>query len=280
MLKIGRFNKLKITTINQQIASLDAGEYSELSLKLDSQHADVQVGDELEVFVYTDGQGQLKASPDKPLAQVDEVAWLKVVSTGKAGAFLDWGLPKDLLVPYSEQKQKMQVGSCYLVRLFLDEDNRIAASAILDDFILDEAVYLKDGDQVELIIADETDLGVKAIVNHKFWGILYRNELFQPVHKGQKLTGFIKKIRPDKKIDLVLTQDKFKQKVDRVADKILSRLQQQGGELAVNDKSEPELIYDTFAVSKKVFKQALGNLYKKRLISLTENGIRLEQQEK
>ncbi len=280
MLKIGRFNKLKITTINQQIASLDAGEYSELSLKLDNQHADVQVGDELEVFVYTDGQGQLKASLDKPLAQVDEVAWLKVVSTGKAGAFLDWGLPKDLLVPYSEQKQKMQVGSYYLVRLFLDEDNRIAASAILDDFILDEAVYLKDGDQVELIIADETDLGVKAIVNHKFWGILYRNELFQPVHKGQKLTGFIKKIRPDKKIDLVLTQDKFKQKVDRVADKILSRLQQQGGELAVNDKSEPELIYDTFAVSKKVFKQALGNLYKKRLISLTENGIRLEQQEK
>ncbi len=279
MLKIGRFNKLKITALNQQIASLDAGD-SELTLKLDNQHADAQVGDELEVFVYTDGQGQLKASLDKPLAQVDEVAWLKVVSISKAGAFLDWGLPKDLLVPYSEQKQKMQLGSYYLVRLFLDEDNRIAASAILDDFILDEAVYLKDGDRVELIIADETDLGVKAIVNHKFWGILYRNELFQPVHKGQKLTGFIKKIRPDKKIDLILTQDNFKQKVERVADNILSRLQQQGGEMAVNDKSDPELIYDTFSVSKKVFKQALGQLYKKRLISMTENGIRLGQQEK
>jgi predicted RNA-binding protein (virulence factor B family) len=214
------------------------------------------------------------------LAQVDEVAWLKVVSLSHAGAFLDWGLPKDLLVPFSEQKQKMTEGRHCLVKLFLDESNRIAASAILDDFIRDEAVYLKEGQKVDLIIADETDLGIKAIINHEFWGVLYKNELFQRLSKGQKITGFIKKIREDKKIDLILSQDKYGQKSDSVAGQILARLRQQGGEMAITDKSPPQLIYDSFSVSKKVFKQALGGLYKRRLITMTETGIRLTEKAK
>ncbi len=235
------------------------------------------VGESMEVFVYTDGQGRLLASQKKPLAMLDEVAWLKVVSVNQVGAFLDWGLSKDLLVPYSEQKQKMVEGRSYLVKLFLDESNRIAASAILDDFILDQAVYLKAGDQVDLIIAEETDLGFKAVVNHQFWGVLYKNELFQKIRKGQRISGYIKKIREDSRIDLCLNLEKYEQKVNAVTQKILSLLKQQGGELAVNDKSPPELIYQHFAVSKKVFKQALGGLYRQRRIKITGTGIRLTE---
>ena len=275
MINIGKFNTLKICKQRDTEVYLDGGDSGEILLNPKDVQQPGKIGDEVRVFIYSDGKGQLHATTQTPLAQVDEVAWLKVVSLSHAGAFLDWGLPKDLLVPFSEQKQKMTEGRHCLVKLFLDESNRIAASAILDDFIRDEAVYLKEGQKVDLIIADETDLGIKAIINHEFWGVLYKNELFQRLSKGQKITGFIKKIREDKKIDLILSQDKYGQKSDSVAGQILARLRQQGGEMAITDKSPPQLIYDSFSVSKKVFKQALGGLYKKRLVTMTETGIRL-----
>jgi predicted RNA-binding protein (virulence factor B family) len=157
----------------------------------------------------------------------------------------------------------------------LDESNRVAASMLLDDFIQEEAFYFKQGQKVDLIIADETDLGYKAVINNEFWGVLYRNEIFQKLRKGQKTVGYIKKIREDNKIDLVLQVAKYTDKVDSVTEKILSKLKTQGGVMLITDKSPPEEIYKFFGVSKKVFKQSIGTLYKKRIISIDKGSISL-----
>lgn len=275
MIHIGKFNTLTVCKKNDAEVYLDGGDNGEILVKSKKMPRSIEVGDTIDAFIYTDGKGQLVATTQSPLAQVDEVAWLKVVSLSHAGAFLDWGLDKDLLVPFSEQKYKMVEGRYYLVRLFLDEHNRIAASTLLDDFIRDEAVYLKEGQQVALIISDETELGYKAVVDHRFWGVLYKNEVFQRLRKGQKITGYIKKIRTDNKIDLTLESGKYGQKVDSVAENILAFLQRQDGEMRITDKSPPDVIYDTFGVSKKAFKQALGSLYKRRLITISEHSVKL-----
>lgn len=275
MIEFGKFNALTIVNQRDNQIYLDGGELGEIVLAEQALPAGKKIGDTLEVFVYIDGKNQTLATLLRPKAQADEVAWLKVVSLSHAGAFLDWGLPKDLLLPFSEQKGKLAEGRSYLVRLFLDENNRIAASMLLDDFIQDEAFYYKDGQAVELIIADETELGFKAIVDHKYWGVLYKNEIFQSLKKGQKLAGYIKKVRPDHKLDLILNQEKYGQKVDSTSGKILAVLEKHGGYIALTDKSPPEMIYDTFAVSKKVFKQAIGGLYKQRKIVIEDKGIRL-----
>jgi predicted RNA-binding protein (virulence factor B family) len=231
------------------------------------------VGDALDVFVYVDSEGHLAATTTVPLAQVDDIAWLKVVSLNYVGAFLEWGLPKDLLVPFSEQHHEMEVGTSYLVKVFLDTQDRIAATTKIDRFIADESVDFVVGQKVSLIIADKTDLGTKAIINHSHWGMLYQNELFQTIQKGQKLDGYIKQIRDDLKIDLSLHQPGYG-KVEALTDKILAKLQENNGELMLSDKSSPDAIYALFGVSKKVFKQAIGALYKDRLIDLNKNSIK------
>lgn len=273
MIEFGKLNTLTISNRRDNQIYLDGGELGEIALA--DKDVKGQVGDSLRVFVYIDGKNQTIATTVIPKAQADEVACLKVVSLSHAGAFLDWGLPKDLLLPFSEQKGKMVEGRSVLVRLFLDENNRIAASMLLDDFIQDEAFYYKDGQAVTLMIADETELGFKAVVDHKYWGVLYKNEIFQPLRRGQVVSGFIKKVRPDRKLDLILSQEKYGQKVDGTAEKILAVLEKHGGYIGLTDKSPPEMIYDTFAVSKKVFKQAIGGLYKQRRIVIEDNGIRL-----
>ena len=275
MIEIGKFNILTITRKRDNEIYLDGGESGEIALADKELPGDYKVGDVLKVFVYIDGKNQLIATTQTPKAQADEVAWLKVVSLSHAGAFMDWGLPKDLLVPFSEQKGRMVEGRYYLVRLFLDEDNRIAASMLLDEFLQDQAFYFKEGQAVDLIIADQTELGVKAVINHQYWGVIYKNEIFQSLQKGQKLKGYIKKIRPDNKIDLALNQDKYGRKVDDTSDKVLAILEKHGGYIPLTDKSPPEMIYDTFGVSKKVYKQAIGGLYRQRKILIEDNGIRL-----
>ena len=275
MIAIGKFNKLKILKQEAKGFHLDGGESGSILLAATDAPNDSKVGDELNVFVYLDAKGVLQVMTRMPLAQVDDVAWLKCISVSQVGAFLDWGVSKDLLLPFSEQTQKVSEGRSYLVKVFVDESNRIAASMVLEDFIEDEAFYFKQGQQVDLIIADETDLGVKAIINNGYWGVLYKNEIFQKLRKGQKITGYIKKIREDHKIDLVLQMEKYTEKVDSVTNKILDKLKSQGGVILINDKSPPDVIYNTFGVSKKVFKQSIGGLYKKRIISIDKQGISL-----
>jgi len=262
MINIGKINKLKV--VKQQGADVylaDSISGKKVLLADSKLPATCQVDDTLDVFVYVDSEGHLAATAKKPLAEVGDIAWLKVVSLNYVGAFLDWGLPKDLLVPFSEQHHEMEVGRSYLVKVFLDDKNRIAATTKIDKFLSDESVDFEVGQKVSLIIADRSDLGVKAIINNSHWGMLYENELFQPVRKGQKMEGYIKQVREDLKIDLSLHQPGYG-KVVSLTDNIMAKLKANNGVLMLSDKSPPEAIYAAFGVSKKVFKQAIGALYK------------------
>ncbi len=274
MISIGKINKLNV--VKQQGANvyLDDGRSGKVLLADKKLPANCQLGDSLDVFVYVDSEGHLAGTTKTPLAQVGDIAWLKVVSLNYVGAFLDWGLPKDLLVPFSEQYHEMEVGRSYLVKVFLDEQNRIAATTKIDRLLSDESADFAAGQKVSLIIADKSDLGVKAIINNSHWGILYENELFQPVRKGQKLDGYIKRVREDHKIDLSLHQPGYG-KVVSLTDNIIAKLKANNGVLMLSDKSPPEAIYGAFGVSKKVFKQAIGALYKQQLITIDKSGIKL-----
>jgi predicted RNA-binding protein (virulence factor B family) len=274
MLNIGKINTLTIVKKQGPDIYLDNGLSAKVLLADKKPPENCHVGDALEVFVYVDSEGHLAATTKIPLAQVDDIAWLKVVSLNYVGAFLDWGLPKDLLVPFSEQHHEMEVGKSYLVKVFLDDKNRIAATTKIDRFIEDESIDFEVGQKVSLIIADKTELGFKAIVDNTHWGLLYQNELFQPVRRGQKLNGYIKQIREDGKIDLILQEPGYG-KVVSLTDTILIKLNKNNGALDLSDKSPPEAIYATFGVSKKVFKQAIGALYKKQLITIDKDGIKL-----
>ena len=212
----------------------------------------------------------------KPLAEMGQVAWLEVVDVNQTGAFVDWGLPKDLFIPYAEQQHALRKGQRTLVKVYLDNQNRIAGSTRIDHWIKDDASGFTVGEQVSLVIADRTEMGFKAVINHRCWGLLYANELFQPVRKGQVIGGYIKRIRADNKIDLSLNKPGFsKNKIYAVTEHIMRELQAHDGRLTLTDKSPPKDIYATFGVSKKIFKQAIGALYKQRLISLDGDSINL-----
>ncbi len=276
MITIGKVNKLKFTRPQGRDHYLKA-DGKKVLLVDGSLPENIRPGDALEVFVYTDSDGHLAATTRLPKAQVDEVAWLRVSAVNYYGAFLDWGLPKELLVPFSEQLGEMQAGKFYLVRLFLDDLGRIAATAKIAPFIADELESpdeLAAGQKVSLLLADATDLGVKAIINHRYWGLLYNSELYQPVKKGQKIAGYIKQIRADRRIDLTLNQPGYA-KVDPLAEAIMARLNAVGGTLQLGDKSPPDAIHKEFGASKKAFKQAIGALYKQHLIVIAEHHIRL-----
>jgi len=274
MIDIGKVTKLKIVQKSASQIYLGTGASAKILLVDKKMLEHCELGDILDAFVYVDSEGHLAATAQLPLAQVGDIAWLKVVSINYYGAFLDWGLPKDLLVPFSEQHHELEVGKFYLVRVFLDDKNRIAATTKIDKWLADESVDFKAGQKVSLLIAGQTELGIKAIVDGTHWGLLYRNELFQPVKTGQKLEGYIKQIREDHKIDLTLHQPGYG-KVVSLEDRILSALNDNNGVLMISDKSPPEIIYKTFGVSKKVYKQAIGALYKKKLICIDEGAIRL-----
>jgi predicted RNA-binding protein (virulence factor B family) len=276
MINIGKINQLSI--VKQQGANIYLGSaVSNKVLLADKKPpANSQVGDSLTVFVYTDNEGHLAATTKIPLAQVDEIAYLKVAALNYVGAFLDWGLAKNLLVPFSEQHHELEVGKFYMVKVFLDDQQRVVATTKIDKFISDTAdEELTEGQQVDLLIADKTELGVKAIVNNRYWGMLYSNELFQPVSKGQKLTAYIKHIREDLKIDLSLQLQGYIKKVLPLTETIINELNAHNGVLMISDKSPPEAIYALFGVSKKVFKQAIGALYKQELIDIEKTEIRL-----
>ena len=276
MIQIGKVNQLKVIKQQGTNTYLGSGASNKILLA-DKKPAHYAIGDKLSVFVYVDTEGHLAATTTLPLVQADEVAYLKVVSVNYYGAFFDWGLPKDLLVPFSEQHHELEVGKSYLVKAFLDKQQRLVASTKLNKLLSETDDYniFTEGQSVQLIIADNTELGVKAIINHTHWGILYSNEIFQPLHKGQKLTAYIKHIRDDLKIDLSLQPKGYVKQVLPLTDTILNELKAHNGVLMLGDKSPPEDIYAMFAVSKKVFKQAIGALYKQQKISIEETAIKL-----
>jgi hypothetical protein len=275
MAQIGRINKLTIKRIRDYGAHLDGGESGDILMPRRYVPEKAQPGDEVEVFVFADKEGRLRATTQKTYASVGQFAKLRVVACSAAGAYLDWGLQKDLFVPKSEQQDRMEEGKAYVVFVALDDESkRISASSRLDKFLDLQPPNYAEGEEVDLIICEQTDLGYKAVVNHAHWGVVYKNEVFQKLHLGQELKGFIKKIRDDLKIDLSLQQSGY-QKVDDISHAIFKIIKDHGGRIGVTDKSPPEEIYALFGVSKKIFKKAIGTLYKKRLISIDRKEIRL-----
>lgn len=236
-----------------------------------------RINDNIDVFIYFDSEDRIIATTQKPFAQVGETAWLKVVDVTDVGAFLDWGLAKDLLVPYSEQREPMKKDRFYLVYVYLDTETQlIAASSRLENFIAKQSVALFDGQAVDLMLADQTDLGYKAIINHSVWGVLYQSEIFQELTIGQKISGWVKKVREDGKIDLCLQKPGY-EKVPDFAEQIIQKIAAHGGYMEITDKSGPEEISEIFGVSKKTFKKAIGALYKARRITLEKDGIALSR---
>ena len=275
MVQIGRINTLTVKKIRDYGVHLDGGDSGDILLMKRYAPEKCRPGDELEVFVYADGPARLRATTQKPYATVGQFAKLRVAANTSAGAFLDWGLQKDLLVPKKEQHARMAEGKSYVVFVFLDEKtNRISASAKLDKFLDRQQPEYNEGEEVDLIIYAKTDLGYKAVVNNSHGGMVYKNEVFQELNVGQQLKGYIKKIRGDHKIDVSLQQPGF-QKIDAVSRAILKTIKDHDGRIEVTDKSPPENIYSLFGVSKKTFKKAIGVLYKKRLVTLEANGIKL-----
>ncbi len=277
MVQIGKINRLSIKEIHAGAIQLNGGGLGDILLKGRHAARKYGLGDEVDVFVYFDKEQRLLATIQKPYAIVGEFAKLTVVSTTQAGAFLGWGLEDDLFVPKSEQQNNMREGNAYVVFVFLSEkNNRITASSKLDKFLNKQPPGYAVGEEVDLLIHAKTELGYSAVVNSSHVGIIYNNEVFQKLVIGQRQKGYIKKIRDDFKIDLRLQQTGY-HGVSDVSQTILNTIKDCGGMVAVTDKSPPEDIYDLFGVSKKVFKKAIGALYKKKLIILGTDGIKLSE---
>lgn len=282
MADIGRFNTLPVLRLTGHGAILDGntehGTDGDILLPTRLLPAGTEAGATLKVFVYFDSEDRLIATTQTPLAQVGEVAWLKIVAENDAGIFLDWGLPKDLMLPWNEvpleQKRNLEPGRYIMVMVFQDSSGRIAASARLDDFLAREGGGFSEGDKVSLLIGDRTDLGVRVVVNNRYWGLVHNNEIFSPLRKGERRDGWIKTLRSDRRLNLALTPPGHG-KIDSVAQGVLDKIAGNGGFMAVTDKSPPEAIYKLFGVSKKVFKQAIGSLYKNRLILIEDAGLRI-----
>ncbi len=275
MIKMGQMYELVVVKAVDFGFYLDAENLGEVLLPAKYAPAGTSVGEDIEVFLYQDSDGRPVATTETPMAYVGEFAYLEVVDTTSVGAFLDWGLDKDLLVPFGEQHRPMEAGKSYLVYVHISKaDGRIIASSKIDKFLDDERPHdFKPWQRVKLIIGNSTDLGYKAIVNDSHWGVLYKNEVFERLSFGQTVQGFIKRIREDGKIDLSLQGGQVTR--DQYSQTILDYLKKQNGFAPVHDKSDPAVISRLFGMSKGAFKKAIGGLYKQRIISIEEDGIRL-----
>lgn len=273
MIQIGQTYELSVEKIVDFRVYLNAKELGKVLLK----HAPrgLSVGDTVVAFLYLNSEGQAVATTQEPKAKVGEFAYLEVLALTTVGAFLDWGLEKDVLVPFAEQHRPMEVGRSYLVYLYLDkQQERITASSKVNKFIDDDKPHHFEAKQgVDLIIANSTDLGYKAIINHSHWGVIYKNEVFHRLSFGQSIRGYIKQVRPDGKIDLSLQGGQETR--DKHAATILGYLERRNGFAPAHDKSDPKLISDLFGMSKGAFKKTIGGLYKQKLITIRKDGIHL-----
>ena len=274
-IELGKFNTLRVVKEVDFGMYLDGGEDGEILLPLRYVPEGCQPGDELNVFIYLDNEERLVATTLTPLVQVGEFACLEVAWVNQFGAFLNWGLMKDLFVPFSEQKMKMQVGRKYVIHAHLDDESyRIVASAKVERYLSKDRPEYASGDEVNILIWQKTDLGFKAIIDNKYSGLLYENEIFSTLQTGMEMKAFVKQVREDGKVDLILQKPGF-EKIDDFSKTLLNYIRENDGRIRLNDKSPAEDIYATFGVSKKTFKKGVGDLYKKHLITLHEDGITL-----
>lgn len=275
MIEIGKQNRLIVLRNTSVGLYLGDEEGQDILLPIKYIPQGIDINDEIDVFVYRDSEDRLIATTLEPRIQLNSFASLRVKDVNDFGAFLDWGLEKDLMVPYREQTTRMRVGQYQIVYLYVDETTgRLAASNKLDRFLDDEPVGLTEGQKVDLLIWTETDLGYNVVINQKYKGLLYKNQIFSVVEPGDEVTGYIKHIREDHKIDVTLQQQGFAN-IEVNAQLVLDKLKKNKGFLALTDDSSPEDIMDELQMSKKTFKKAIGTLYKQKLIVLEEKGITL-----
>jgi predicted RNA-binding protein (virulence factor B family) len=272
----GKYNHLKINRLVDFGAFLDDGDGGEILMPGKYLPPNAAPDDMVDVFVYYDSDDRIVATTEKPFVQIGEFAALTCKSTTHFGAFMDWGLLKDLLVPVREQNVPMMRGKKYVVYVYFDKvSERLAGTAKISKYLNKTPLPYQEGDSVELLIWNKTPLGYNAIIGKEHSGIIYSNEVFQPLTTGDKITGYIKHIRPDGKTDLALQKSGMAH-VDEMAERILHTLRENNGYIGLTDNSSPEDIYERFGMSKKAWKKAVGTLYKARKIDITPNGIRLE----
>ncbi len=277
MIEIGRKNKLKI--LRQTSVGLYLGDVSGEEVLLPDKYcpARFKIEDEIEVFVYRDHEGRKIATNLTPKINLNEFALLQVTAVTEVGAFLDWGMEKELFVPFMEQKQKMKKGRWYIVYLDLDtKTDRLYASNGIERHLQNDILTIKEKEEVELLVLQKTDLGFTVIVNNRHTGLIYKNEIFKELNIGDKLNGFVKKIREDNKIDILLQAIGYNNFIDTNTELIYRALLENEGFLAVTDKSSPDEIYSQFGISKKAFKKTLGALFKQKKIEILHNGIKLK----
>lgn len=275
MIKIGKTNNLKVVKKVDFGLYLDGGESGEILLPKRYVDESMEVGDELDVFIYCDSEDRLVATTEKPLIEVGEFGLLKAVEVNRVGAFMEWGLQKDLLVPFREQSQEIRVGGSYVVYAFLDNaTKRIVGSTKLNKYVGNRIPRYSEGDTVDILAVHKTDLGYKVIVDNLFWGMIYNNDLFDPLSPGDRIPAYVKTVREDGKIDVTL-RERGGERVFQLANCIMGYLRDTGGEMALSDSSSPEEIKAVFQCSKKDFKKALGYLYKKGKILIADGGVAL-----
>lgn len=275
MIIIGHYNSLRVDRILEQGAYLEDQDGNSVLLPKRYLGANLKIDDEITVYVYNDSEDRPVATTEKPFIELNDFAMLKAIGNTKYGTFMDWGLAKDLLIPFREQNKEMREGYYYLIYLYLDEEtNRLVGSNKITKYLKNIKPELKEGDEVDLIIWNKTDLGVKVIVNGIHQGLLYNNEIFNELKMGDRTKGFVKLIREDNKLDISLQKQGYSN-IEPNAKKILEKLESNRGFLALNDKSEPNLISAALGMSKSTFKKSLGALYKARKISIDKDGIRL-----
>lgn len=278
-IQLGKYNQLEVVKEVDFGMYLDGDEDGEILLPKRYVPEGCKPGDVLNVFIYLDMDERLVATTLDPYVQVGEFACLEVAWVNQFGAFLDWGLMKDLFVPFREQKAKMQKGGRYIVHVHLDDESyRIVASAKVEHYLSKEKPTYKPGEEVHILVWQRTDLGYKVIVDNRFSGMLYHNEIFQTLEVGMQMNAFVKHVREDGKIDLVLQKGGAK-RVEDFSEVLLRFIKDNGGYTSINDKTDAEIIYHTFGVSKKTFKKAVGDLYKKRMVTLEDDGIHLVKED-
>lgn len=280
--KIGDFNRLKVKELARREGYgpifgvyLEGGREGDILMPQKYVPEGMKPGDEIDCFVYLDQEERLVATTEKPLAKVGDFAWLKCSWVNEYGAFLDWGITKNLFCPFREQKKRMEVGNSYIVHIHVDEESyRLMASAKVEHYLSHDTPSYKTNDEVDLLVWQKTDLGFKVIVDNKFGGLVYQDQIFQYIHSGDRLKGYVAQVRADGKLDITL-QPTGRRETEDFAQTLLQWLKDNGGECPLGDKSDAEDIKRMFQVSKKTFKRAVGALYKQHLIVLEGNGFRL-----
>jgi predicted RNA-binding protein (virulence factor B family) len=271
MIEIGKYNTLKIERDTQVGLYLTDGK-EDILLPNKYVPREFEIGEEIIVFVYLDHEERPVATTLEPY-----IALLRVNYTNKFGAFLDWGLEKDLFVPFREQARPMEKGKRYLVYMYIDEkSNRLVGTSKINQFLNNENLTVEKGEEVDLIISHITDMGINVIINEQHKGLMYKDEVYEDLRTGDRMKGYIKTIRPDNKIDVSLQKEGF-ENIEPNAEKILDELRASRGFLRLNDDSHPEDIKTVLKMSKKTFKKAIGTLYKQKLIEIKEDGIYLAE---